>query len=323
MIHYLPLEHLDARYTLHLDKSITDYLDWVGWPYMLHYPDMEGRERDAPPPGYFLNAPATIEFKARQLASLAEYGLEDGDIVFCSDLWFPGIEGVEYLAHFTGKNIRLRGLLHAGSFTDTDFVRALERWAAPFENMVLDIAERVYVGSEFMRSDVLSKRTVAPDKVIVTGFPLDPHLDRLKPKVRTPKNPIVVFTGRICDEKQPWLFDELAERVSAKWGGDPVTWVKTQGRERPRWEYYELLARAHAVVSFALQENFGFSILEAVKLGCVPVVPDRLAYPEFFDVRYRYHSMDEAVDLVLRALAGEIAAPSVPSFDDAVARWFA
>ena len=39
-------------------------------------------------------------------------------------------------------------------------------------------------------------------------------------------------------------------------------------------EYYDLLSRARVVVSFALQENFGFSVAEAVYLGCVPVLPN-------------------------------------------------
>jgi glycosyltransferase involved in cell wall biosynthesis len=34
------------------------------------------------------------------------------------------------------------------------------------------------------------------------------------------------------------------------------------------------------VVSSALQENFGISIVEAVRHGCIPLLPQRLSYPE-------------------------------------------
>ncbi len=45
-------------------------------------------------------------------------------------------------------------------------------------------------------------------------------------------------------------------------------------------EYFKLLHQGAIVVSTAIQENFGISIVEAVRMGCIPVLPDRLSYPE-------------------------------------------
>ncbi len=44
-------------------------------------------------------------------------------------------------------------------------------------------------------------------------------------------------------------------------------------------EYANLLWRADYVVSTAWQEFFGVSVCEAVYCGCVPILPDRLNYP--------------------------------------------
>ncbi len=33
--------------------------------------------------------------------------------------------------------------------------------------------------------------------------------------------------------------------------------------------------------------------------GCVPVVPDRLVYPEFIDQKLRYDCVEEAVEILL------------------------
>lgn len=53
--------------------------------------------------------------------------------------------------------------------------------------------------------------------------------------------------------------------------------------------YRDLLCRADIVVASARQENFGISVVEAVAAGCVPVVPDALAYPESItDATFRY-----------------------------------
>ncbi len=57
----------------------------------------------------------------------------------------------------------------------------------------------------------------------------------------------------------------------------------------PEDDYHTLLCRADVVLASARQENFGIAVVEAVAAGCVPVVPDALAYPESIDdVALRY-----------------------------------
>ncbi len=47
-----------------------------------------------------------------------------------------------------------------------------------------------------------------------------------------------------------------------------------------REEYYRWLRQGDIVISTALQENFGLSVIEAAAAGCLPLLPRRLAYPE-------------------------------------------
>ena len=47
-----------------------------------------------------------------------------------------------------------------------------------------------------------------------------------------------------------------------------------------RSDYINLLKQGSIAVSTAIQENFGMSVIEAVLAGCVPLLPDRLSYPE-------------------------------------------
>ncbi len=44
--------------------------------------------------------------------------------------------------------------------------------------------------------------------------------------------------------------------------------------------YRQWLSRGAIVVSSAIQENFGISMVEAMAHGCLPLLPNRLAYPE-------------------------------------------
>jgi glycosyltransferase involved in cell wall biosynthesis len=47
-----------------------------------------------------------------------------------------------------------------------------------------------------------------------------------------------------------------------------------------RDEYLQWLKRGSMVVSAAVQENFGISVVEASRFGCLPILPKRLSYPE-------------------------------------------
>jgi len=67
-------------------------------------------------------------------------------------------------------------------------------------------------------------------------------------------------------------FKQARERL----GGRIVQW----GKLEDDCEYADLLLNADIVVSTALHEFFGTSVVEAMYCGCRPVLPARLSYPE-------------------------------------------
>ena len=305
MLVYVPLEHIDGRYTVHMDRDIEAYLNAEGLEYVKVMPTTE---TPSLPEGQFLNAAFTSKFKALQIAEISamfESGkINDGDTIFFSDIWFPGIESIAYMKYFTKKDVKITGIIHAGSFTDTDFVRDMERWAKNFEDIIFDISDTIYCASNFIKEDIIRKRMVDPNKLVVSGLPVDySGLDYHKGQT---KENIVIFNGRLCDEKQPWLFDELEKQVNEKTNGNlNARFIKTQEENLSKGEYYSLLGKSKAIVSYALQENFGFGVAEAVYLGCKPVLPNRLVYPELYPNTRLFDRFDESVDMVIQALISD------------------
>ena len=99
-------------------------------------------------------------------------------------------------------------------------------------------------------------------------------------------------------DKNPQIFDRLTQE--SRFAG--VQFVRTLDVSRSKSEYYDLLSRAKVVVSTASHENFGIAMVEAAMMGCYPVCPYKLSYPETMEIGCLYQSYSQMVDLVDWAL---------------------
>jgi len=93
---------------------------------------------------------------------------------------------------------------------------------------------------------------------------------------------------------KPDVFDEAAGRL----GDNILTWGFVENDK----QYRSLLSSSDLVISTALHDFQGLAVLEGVAAGCVPVVPDRLAYPEFIHESFRYRSFTEDQDREIEVL---------------------
>ena len=64
--------------------------------------------------------------------------------------------------------------------------------------------------------------------------------------------------------------------------------------------YRALLQQCDLVLSTALHDFQGIAVLEGVAAGCIPVVPERLAYPELFPADCCFATADETTAMVSR-----------------------
>jgi glycosyltransferase involved in cell wall biosynthesis len=90
----------------------------------------------------------------------------------------------------------------------------------------------------------------------------------------------VPFRAVICGEefpRRPAVFESAARELSSE--------ILHMGYFRERAAYLDALAAADVVLSTARHEFFGVSVVEAVYMGCLPVLPDALSYPELLPER--------------------------------------
>ncbi|HSH12837.1 MAG TPA: DUF3524 domain-containing protein [Desulfurivibrionaceae bacterium] len=74
-------------------------------------------------------------------------------------------------------------------------------------------------------------------------------------------------------------------------------------------DYAAWLKRGDLVVSTANHEFFGIAVIEAVRAGCRPLLPQRLAYPELFPEEYLYGPGELAGRLSAALAAGRLPDP--------------
>ncbi|MCO6449982.1 MAG: DUF3524 domain-containing protein [Caldilineales bacterium] len=100
----------------------------------------------------------------------------------------------------------------------------------------------------------------------------------------------VVIAGENFSQ-QPIEFLEAQERLGER--------IIHFGFADDRRTYHRLLWESDLVVSTALHEFFGVSILEALYCGCYPLLPNRLSYPELLAVA-PHHLYDDFDELAAR-----------------------
>ena len=82
--------------------------------------------------------------------------------------------------------------------------------------------------------------------------------------------------------KQPLEFDSIKTEFSSE--------LVQFGFAKSRHQYLSWLAGGDIILSTALHEFQGLAVQEAVQLGCMPVLPNRLVYPQIFSSHYLYDS---------------------------------
>lgn len=65
------------------------------------------------------------------------------------------------------------------------------------------------------------------------------------------------------------------------------------GTYKDKSDYINALQKSHVVLSTAIHEFQGLAMLEGAAQGCIPLAPNRLAYPEWMDKNYLYEDSND------------------------------
>lgn len=315
MLYHIPIEPYETRYTAdwieqfenEFTKNKIQFKTILGTP-------ITDTVREA---GNVLDAVGTNVYKNSQMDQIlklfANNSVKDDDIFFFCDLWFPSIEMLFYIRNLTNIRFKIAGILHAGTYDTNDFTfrSGMRKWGKHLEDCWLSEVDYIFVATHYHKQ-LIQQHSDELGNIFVTGIPFYSK-DLQTRYANDAKDNIVVFPHRLAPEKHPELFDKLKYMVHTKYKRPDILFVKSMESTNSRDEYFRLLARSKVMISFAEQETFGFSTLEALALGCIVLAPDRLSYVETLPKKCRYDmctSLDDLANNIIYSIDHYLYAPT-------------
>jgi len=279
-IYFLPLEPLEMRYTSQWYKWFKECKKFSDEKFIF----IDGEQVKSQLNGtQFLDMNSTFIWKFEQLKNLFKKDLKINDTIFIPDGEFPGIEALKYLEKFKDLKLNIVQIWHAGTYDpyDLTYQNGLERYGSKLEEVWMDLADKIFVATDFHKELILTNRNVNEDKIVVTGLPAD--VNRLNKKYGDKKNRTgMLFTGRKSFEKG---YDVIKKIFS---NGHDI--ICSQDFNWHKEYYYKELSKREFVIAPSRQETFGYGVVEAMAMNVKPLVVDGLSFLDFVPAPFRVKS---------------------------------
>lgn len=177
------------------------------------------------------------------------------------------------------------------SFHKTAFVEALTPFLSQFPdqrglenvNKIKAKSQTLYLGMDLQRFDVFKKERKQNEQAVLLWnhrweYDKNPSLffESLF-KLKEENIPFQLIVVGESYRKSPAVFTEAKKRLS----DEIIYFGYADGFE----QYARLLCQADVLPVTSRQDFFGGSVVEGIYVGCVPLLPNRLAYPEHLSVK--------------------------------------
>lgn len=231
---------------------------------------------------------AAIDLECEQIKEFMNMSLQEDDVLFMADLSFPGIFG-NVLFHKRPQ--RCFAFCHATSLNILDYFEKDRVNKFPIETSHAGIMDAVFVGSKYHRDKLGWNNT------LVTRLPYPP----LK-FFRGKKDNFIVSASRGTSQK---VNIGLECKVEGKFMFPIIR------QQFNNWtDYYSFLSKSKVLLITAWEDTFGYQIVDAVLNDCIPIAPNRCAYPEILPKECIYNDEQDLLEKLSDILTADVMPPT-------------
>lgn len=224
-------------------------------------------------PGDFSPIEAAIEWECEQIKQYMEIDLKPNDVMFISDLSFPGLFP-NVLHHKKPKKVYM--FCHGTSKNFLDYFERTYKSKFAIETAHANLSDVVFVGSHYHRQKLGWKN------ITVQRLPYPPMVGYY----HLPKTIDIISVSRPTDQKVNLDLENHVERI--------LKLKIERSKEWNNWdEYYHFVGSAKVMLITAKEETFGYQIVDAIMNNCIPIAPYKFSYPELLPREYLYKDEGE------------------------------
>ena len=318
---YLPIEGYEERYTNQLDAWIVERLKKNHIPYLRVCGKAINENKIST--GQVLDGYGRPYYCLTQMAAVVHLmkmgDIKPGDNIFMTDIWTFGLEALPYIKTITKNKINIYGFNCAGTFEKKDFLNltGMTPWAEHIERGWFKAVDGVFFASMKLMNMAHSSHMfdyLDANKIHLTGLATNTKYIRklagYKSSDMNHKENIIIFPHRLDAEKRLDIFLKVAQWFHYRgwrfiitsgrkslYGTSPMLKDLLNYQKKGYIElklglskesYYKLLRKSKIIFSSAEQDTVGNAMLEAISLGCIPVVTDNVSYQEYLPKEFIY-----------------------------------
>jgi len=214
----------------------------------------------------------SIKFELHQIKEYLNLNIQRDDILFLSDLSFPGIFP-QVLYH--KKPNRCFCFCHATSKNKYDYFLSNRKSKFQNETSIHKLFNKIFVATNYHKSKLKNWKNV-----IVTGLP--------KPKFTSfnlDKQYDIISVSRNCIQKRNKRTEKFVEKTFGK--------ILSPENIHSWIDYYKFISKAKILLITSKEETFGYQILDALLNNCIPLAPNKLCFPELLPTEFLYNNLKD------------------------------
>jgi hypothetical protein len=225
-----------------------------------------------------------IYFETIQINEYMDMRLQPDDTLFLADLSFPGFFS-NVLYHKRCE--KMFAFCHATSLNKHDYFSEVKSSKFKTETAHANLFEIVFFGSRY------SWNKTKWDNGIITALPEPP--DELIYYTNERKRDIdILSVCRPSIQKVNLNVERFVEKTLG---------IKIHRQTVNSWkDYSSLLSRSKILLITTKEDTFNYTILDAVRCGCIPLVPNKLCFPEILPPYWRYDNKEELTAKIFNML---------------------